>query len=55
LYVAGGASSSRFRVPVEPYLALLAAEGICTGVLWLKARRTHLALNLAFALGGASS
>ena len=40
LYVAGGASSSRFRVPVEPYLALLAAEGIWTGVLWLKARRT---------------
>jgi len=40
LYAAGGASSSRFRVPIEPYLALLAAEGIWTGVLWLKARRT---------------
>ena len=40
LYVAGGASSSRFRVPVEPYLALLAAEGIWTGALWPKARRT---------------
>ena len=40
LYVGGGASSSRYRVPVEPYLALLAAEGIWTGVLWLKARRS---------------
>jgi len=38
LYAPGIASGSRMRVPVEPYLALLAAEGIWTGVQWFKAR-----------------